>query len=93
MGGIFESNDISGKLQDIEKKILDQNIWKDNLKAKKILKKKNFEDIISSFEKSNHELKNLKDLNDLAQEEKNEEILQDCILKIEELSEKVKKMK
>ena len=39
--GIFESNDISEKLQDIEK-ILDQNIWKDNLKAKKILKEKNF---------------------------------------------------
>ena len=39
-GGIFETNDISVKLQEIEKTLLDQNFWKDKVKVKKTVKEK-----------------------------------------------------
>ena len=56
LGGIFENNNISQKLKEIENTILDQNFWKDKNKAKKIIKEKqNYEDILNSYKKSNNE--------------------------------------
>ena len=89
--GIFENNNISQKLKEIENIILDQNFWKDKNKAKKIVKEKNYEDILNSYKKSVTEISNLKDLYNLAIEEKNEEILQDCSTKIGQIFNVIKK--
>ena len=85
-GGIFENNNIELKLQEIEKTLLSQNFWKDKAKVKKTVKeKKTYEDILNSYQSSLHEINNLKDLYNLALEEKNDEILQDCDVKINQL--------
>ena len=85
-GGIFENNNIALKLQEIEKTLLSQNFWKDKAKVKKTVKeKKTYEDILNSYQSSLHEINNLKDLYNLALEEKNDEILQDCDVKINQL--------
>ena len=92
LGGIFENNNISQKLKEIENTILDQNFWKDKNKAKKIVKeKKNYEDILNSYKKSVTDINNLKDLYNLAIEEKNEEIMQDCSIKIGQIFKVIKK--
>jgi len=92
-GGIFENNDIALKLQDIEKTLLNQNFWKDKAKVKKTVKeKKTYEDILNSYQSFFHEINNLKDLYNLALEEKNDEILQDCDVKINQLLKTSKKI-
>jgi len=92
LGGIFENNKIEERLKDLEKVLLGENFWKDKVKVKKTVKeKKIFEDILSSYKTTLTELNNLKDLYDLALEEKNEEILKDCDLKIDKVLVKVKK--
>ena len=69
-----------------------ENFWKDKPKVKKTVKdKKNFENIINSFETLSLEIKDLKDLYNLAITEKNEEILHECDAKIEELLKLIKK--
>ena len=42
LGGIFEKNKIKDKIQKFDKKITNENFWKDKLAAQKILKKKKF---------------------------------------------------
>ena len=85
-GGIFESNNIASKLQEIEKTLLNQNFWKDKKKVKKTVKeKKIYEDILNSYKNSSDEVNNLKDLYNLALEEKNDEILKDCDNKANQL--------
>ena len=92
-GGIFEKNDIALKLKEIEKTLLDQNFWKDKAKVKKTVKeKKNYEDILNSYKSFFKEINNLKDLYNLAAEEKNDEILLDCDFKINQLLKTSKKI-
>ena len=38
LGGIFEKNNINGKIEKFNKSILETNFWKDKLAPKKILK-------------------------------------------------------
>ena len=40
LGGIFEKNQIKDKIQKFDKKITQENFWKNQLTAQKILKKK-----------------------------------------------------
>ena len=50
LGGIFEKNDIKVKIQTFDKKITENNFWKDKLSAQKILKEKKFlENIFNNF--------------------------------------------
>ena len=63
----------------------DKKLVKSTVKQKKIL-----DNILISFKNSLKELNNIKDLYKLASEEKNEEIIEDCNLKIEEISNKIK---
>ena len=92
LGGIFEKNNISSKLQIIEKELLRENFWKDKNKVKKTVReKKIYEEILNSFNKTNLEIKNLIDLHKLAEDENNEEILHECAKKIEDLITTVKK--
>ena len=52
--------------------------------------KKIFEDILGSFESSSNEIKNLKELYNLALDENNEEILLECDTKLNQLSQIIK---
>ena len=71
LGGIFDNNEISTKLKEIEKILLSQNFWKDKIKVKKTVKeKKIFENILNSYQATFQEVKNLKDLYSLALEVK-----------------------
>ena len=92
-GGIFEKNNIIKKLEIILKKTSKENFWKDQKNVKNILKEKKFyEELISSYKNFNNDIKNLKDLNALGNEEKNEEIIKDCETKLGELLKDLKKL-
>ena len=92
LGGIFEKNSIISKLASIEIETKKKSFWNDNYNVKKVLKQKKFYDqIITSYDNLNNEIKDLDELNKLAIEEKNEEIKKDCELKIEKLFSLIKK--
>ena len=92
-GGIFERNKIQNKLDLIIKEINKASFWKDQKKVKNVLKEKNFySNLITSYNSLEKELKNLEDLHTLGNEEKNEEIINDCELKISELFKDIKKL-
>ena len=91
-GGIFDKKDIENKLKELEKTSLKENFWKDKQLVKKTVKqKKIYEEMLNSYKKSLNEIKNVKELFALASEEKDEEIIQECNLKIEQILEDIKK--
>ena len=68
-----------------------KNFWKDKEKVKKTVKdKKNYENIINTYKDSSLEIKDLKDFYNLALVEKNDEIQNDCNIKIKELLKSIK---
>ena len=88
----FETNDIYLKLKDHNKKMLNANFWQDKAFSKKIIKeKKLYEELVNSFEESIKKLKDLDDLNQLAIEEKNQNIQNEVFESIKELRLIVKK--
>ena len=90
-GGIFDKEQVETKLNDLEKTLLQENFWKDKQLVKKTVKqKKIFEDILNSYKKSQSEINNVKDLFNLATQEKNDEIIQECNLKIEQILKDIK---
>ena len=93
LGGIFEKNDIDGKIEKFNKNITETNFWKDKLSAQKILKeKKFFENIISSFNSNVNELENLEELINLALKENEILVIKDCEKKINLIFNQVKKI-
>ena len=79
LGGTFEKYDIRTKIKISEKKITDQNFWKDKLSAQKILKeKKFFENIVNDFNSTENELENLEQLLQLASKENDIIVIKDC---------------
>ena len=93
LGGIFDKNQIRDKLEDLEKKLQEENFWKNKDIVKKTIKqKKFFEEILSSYNNYFLELSNIQDLFKLAFEEKNEEIIKDCNDKIDEVLRNLKKI-
>ena len=92
LGGIFDKHNIEQNLKELEKTLLKENFWKDKELVKKTVKqKKIFEEILSFYKNSTIEIKNLKELFDLAIHEKNDEIINECNLKIDQISQKIKK--
>ena len=76
----------------MELTLLQDNFWKDKKLVKKTVKqKKIFEDIYNSYKNLLKDTTNLKDLFDLATQEKDDEILKDCNLKIDQIFKDVKK--
>ena len=72
--------------------MLEVNFWQDKVNSQKIIKeKKLFEDLINSFNLSEQKLKDLDDLNLLAQEENNQDIQKEILINIKELRSLVKK--
>jgi len=71
---------------------LQENFWKNKDLVKKTVKqKKNFEDILISYKKSLNDINNIKDLFDLATQEKDDQTINDCNLKIEQILKEIKK--
>jgi peptide chain release factor 2 len=71
---------------------LQENFWKNKDLVKKTVKqKKNFEDILISYKKSQNDINNIKDLFDLATQEKDDQTINDCNLKIEQILKEIKK--
>ena len=75
----------------LDQEIVKKDFWKDANKSKKITKEKNFlEGILNFYKNTVNELNNLKDLNQLALEEENLEILNDCEKKISNTFKEIK---
>ena len=92
LGGIFDSENIEDKLKELNDISLKENFWKDKSLVKKTVKqKKIFEDILNSYKKTFKDLRNIKDLYLLASQEKEEETIQDCIKKIGQILQEIKK--
>ena len=93
LGGIFEKNDIKVKIQTFDKKITENNFWKDKLSAQKILKEKKFlENIFNNFSFVVNELENLEALLELASKENDSIVIKDCERKINLLLKQIKKI-
>ena len=91
-GGIFEKNNVKGKLSEFDKKISNENFWKDKTTAQKILKEKNFfENINENFFSTANELENLEELFKIASKENNSIVIKDCEKKAELLFKQIKK--
>ena len=92
LGGTFDKNNVEAKLFDLDKTLQSENFWKDQAKVKKTVKqKKIYEDILNIFKNSKKEILNIKDLYNLASEEKNEDIILECNSRIGEVYKKLKK--
>ena len=92
LGGIFEKNKIKDKIRTFDKKIVQENFWKDKLSAQKILKEKKFlENIFDDFNSTVSELENLEQLLELASKENNIVVIKDCEKKINILLNQIKK--
>lgn len=92
LGGIFEKNKIKEKIQTFNKKIVQENFWKEKLSAQKILKEKKFlENIFDDFNSTVKELPNLEQLLELAAKENDIVVTKDCEKKINLLLNQIKK--
>ena len=92
LGGIFEKNKIREKIQIYDKKIAEENFWKDKLSAQKILKEKKFlENIFDDFNFTVNELENLEQLLEIASDENDTVVIKDCEKKINLLVNQIKK--
>ncbi len=92
LGGIFEKNKIKEKIQTFNKKIVQENFWKEKLSAQKILKEKKFlENIFDNFNSTVKELENLEQLLELAAKENDIVVTKDCEKKINLLLNQIKK--
>ena len=92
LGGIFEENKIKEKIQTFNKKIVQENFWKDKLSAQKILKEKKFlEKIFDDFNSTVNEIENLEQLLELATKENDLAVTKDCEKKINLLLNQIKK--
>ena len=92
LGGIFEKNKIKEKIQTFNKKIVQENFWKEKLSAQKILKEKKFlENIFDDFNSTVKELENVEQLLELAAKENDIVVTKDCEKKINLLLNQIKK--
>ena len=71
-------------------KKLQITIYKELVK-KTVKQKKIFEDILNSYKKAISDINNVKDLFNLAAEEKDDQTIEDCNLKIEQILKEIKK--
>ena len=92
LGGIFEENKIKDKIQIFNKKIIEENFWKEKISAQKILKEKKFlETIFDDFNTIVIDLENLEQLLELATKENDLAVIKDCEKKTNILFNQIKK--
>ena len=93
LGGIFEKNKIKEKILTFNKKIVQENFWKEKSSAQKILKEKKFlENIFDEFNSTINELEDLQELLALALKENDTLVVKDCEKKIYLLFNQIKKI-
>ena len=86
---IFDKKKIFEKLDEINKKIEDNNFWKNKSLAEKTLKeKKIFDNLIKNYKKTEIECKEINELYKIALEEDNKEIIQELKRSIIKLDKK-----
>ena len=74
--------------------MLESNFWQDKLNSMIVVKeKKLYESIINSYNETSRKLKDLNDLNDLAVQENNKEILDEVFINVKAIRNLAKKMK
>ena len=89
---IFESNNIREKILINHQKSLEDKFWKNKISAQKIIKETNFfEGIYKSYLNSENEINNIEDLMKLALNEKNLDVVQDCLKSSNLLLSEIKK--
>ena len=72
--------------------MLDANFWKDKSVSQKVIKeKKLYEDLVISYENSIKNLKDLDELNSLAQQEDNISVQNEVLKNINDLRDLIKK--
>ena len=92
LGGIFDKKNVEKNIKELEIIFSKENFWKDQKLAKKKIKQKNFfENILNNFNKSKKDLANIKDLYELALQEKDDETIKDCNKKILNILSEIKK--
>ena len=92
LGGIFDKNKIKEQIKIFDKKIANEDFWKDKIVAQKILKeKKFFDNIIDNFHFTINELENIEQLIELASKENDVAVIKDCEKKITQLLNQIKK--
>ena len=92
LGGIFDKEKVEEKLKELNQITTKENFWKNQTLVKKTVKQKNFfENILSSYKKSQNDLENIKDLFELALKENDEDIIKDCNKKIANILADIKK--
>ena len=92
-GGIFDKEKVISKIKELEEISSKDNFWKDqNLVKKTVKQKKFFEDILNSYNTSKKDLENIKDLFELALNEKDDDTIKDCNLKINNILSNIKKI-
>ena len=92
LGGIFDKNKINEKIKNFDKKISQEDFWKNKLSAQKILKeKKFFGNILENYNFTIKEIENLEQLLELATQENNSAVIKDCEKKINLLLNQIKK--
>ena len=90
--GIFDRKNVEKNLKELEIISSKENFWKDQ-KLEKTIKQKNFfQDILANFNKSEKDLANIKDLYELALQEKDDETIKDCNKKILNILSEIKKI-
>ena len=80
-GGIFDKNKIELKLKDLEEINQKENFWKDKQLVKKTIKQKKVSRYSTRYKDALKDFYDVKDLFSLASQEKNQEIIDECILK------------
>ena len=91
-GGIFDTEKIEERVLNLNTEIAKDSFWKDKDRSKKIIREKNFiENILNFYKETKKNLENLKDLQKLAFDEKDNETLEDCSKKIYSTLKEIKK--
>ncbi|MDA9062983.1 peptide chain release factor 2 [Candidatus Pelagibacter sp.] len=89
---IFEKNNIHSKLEENNRKMLENNFWQDKSNSQKIIKeKKLYEELINSYDNSVKSLTELYELNELALEENNQSVIAEVLGDIKDLKKLAKK--
>ena len=90
-GGIFDKNNIRGKIQTFDQKIAESDFWKNQSSAQIIVKEKKFlENIFNNYNFVVNELENLEELFGLASKENDTAVLKDCEEKLNLLLKQIK---
>ena len=91
-GGIFDENKTEKKIEEFNKKINEENFWKNKQTAQKIVKeKKSLENIFQSYKNTINEIENLEELISIAISENDLKVIDDCKKKLISLKKQIKK--